>query len=137
MLNEITDRIEKLEHDHKQLKYQNLENNKLLEKIDEDIQRLNRLKFRIQNKVENEQNTNFKTAEIKENDVDDLKDTRRIKKEKKDKSLDIKNETENESGQWMDNSKSVLLKGVNQDQFRRYELAYDRVKDFYRQQHEK
>lgn len=137
MLNEITDRIEKLEHDHKQLKYQNLENNKLPEKIDEDIQRLNRLKFRIQNKVENEQNTNFKTAEIKENDVDDLKDTRRIKKEKKDKSLDIKNETENESGQWMDNSKSVLLKGVNQDQFRRYELAYDRVKDFYRQQHEK
>lgn len=40
----MSDKIEKPVQDKTHLKDQNLEDSKLLEKIDEDIQRLNRLK---------------------------------------------------------------------------------------------
>ncbi|CDK27086.1 unnamed protein product [Kuraishia capsulata CBS 1993] len=65
-----------------------------LEKIDDDVQRINILKAEIKGKVA------------------------------VDKS-------------WQDNSNTQILKGVDEKSYRQYELACDRVKDFYREQHEK
>ncbi|GME75975.1 unnamed protein product [Ambrosiozyma monospora] len=89
-------------------KYQNVDKSKLLEKIDDDIQELNRLKKQIQ--MQSEDNTQkMKELELKSTQI-------------------VTN--------WKDNT-NAFWKDVDQREFRQYELAYDRVKVFYKEQHTK
>lgn len=86
----------------------------LLEQIDNDIQEINSLRTKL--------------AKLED-----------AKSEKEEQLNDIEEEAEEaeeaEEEAWKDNSKSQWLNEVDSSQYRRYELAYDRVKDFYREQH--
>ncbi|VEU22928.1 DEKNAAC104239 [Brettanomyces naardenensis] len=148
-------KVDKAEHPPK---YQNLDSCKLLEKIDEDIQRLNRLKVKLEETARrggngaggNEAGGKGTVKEEEEKVVMDHY------KRKPPTVKEATNQEPEEAGQettpvditvddvdtddepdWRDNSHSILMKGVDPAQFRRYELAYDRVKDFYREQHSK
>lgn len=145
----MSDKIEKPVQDKTHLKEQNLEDSKLLEKIDEDIQRLNRLKSKLQKKAKKVGDSDLKSMERCFKNDTDTSNTKSNLKSSMENSRNVNlskiggkiqrfgKDTDDEMKQWMDNSRSTLMKGIDPDQFRRYELALDRVKDFYRQQHEK
>lgn len=149
MRTEMSDKIEKPVQDKTHLKEQNLEDSKLLEKIDEDIQRLNRLKSKLQKKAKKVGDSDLKSMERCFKNDTDTSNTKSNLKSSMENSRNVNlskiggkiqrfgKDTDDEMKQWMDNSRSTLMKGIDPDQFRRYELALDRVKDFYRQQHEK
>lgn len=149
MRTEMSDKIEKPVQDKTHLKDQNLEDSKLLEKIDEDIQRLNRLKSKLQKKAKKVGDSDLKSMERCFKNDTDTSNTKSNLKSSMENSRNVNlskiggkiqrfgKDTDDEMKQWMDNSRSTLMKGIDPDQFRRYELALDRVKDFYRQQHEK
>lgn len=124
-------------------KYQNLDKAKLLEKIDDDIQELNLLKSRIRqldNSDSNSASENGKIQiELRLNKVES-KSSGEVAEEKKaedkeDKGVLIKRPETAQS--WKDNSKSTVLDSARSRQYRQYELAFDRVKLFYQEQHEK
>lgn len=145
----MSDKIEKPVQDKTHLKDQNLEDSKLLEKIDEDIQRLNRLKSKLQKKAKKVGDSDLKSMERCFKNDTDTSNTKSNLKSSMENSRNVNlskiggkiqrfgKDTDDEMKQWMDNSRSTLMKGIDPDQFRRYELALDRVKDFYQQQHEK
>lgn len=145
----MSDKIEKPVQDKTHLKEQNLEDSKLLEKIDEDIQRLNRLKSKLQKKAKKVGDSDLKSMERCFKNDTDTSNTKSNLKSSMENSRNVNlskiggkiqrfgKDTDDEMKQWMDNSRSTLMKGIDPDQFRRYELALDRVKDFYQQQHEK
>lgn len=149
MRTEMSDKIEKPVQDKTHLKDQNLEDSKLLEKIDEDIQRLNRLKSKLQKKAKKVGDSDLKSMERCFKNDTDTSNTKSNLKSSMENSRNVNlskiggkiqrfgKDTDDEMKQWMDNSRSTLMKGIDPDQFRRYELALDRVKDFYQQQHEK
>lgn len=149
MRTEMSDKIEKPVQDKTHLKEQNLEDSKLLEKIDEDIQRLNRLKSKLQKKAKKVGDSDLKSMERCFKNDTDTSNTKSNLKSSMENSRNVNlskiggkiqrfgKDTDDEMKQWMDNSRSTLMKGIDPDQFRRYELALDRVKDFYQQQHEK
>lgn len=124
-------------------KYQNLDKAKLLEKIDDDIQELNLLKSRIRqldNSDSNSASENGKIQiELRLNKVESKSSGEVAEEEKaedkEDKGVLIKRPETAQS--WKDNSKSTVLDSARSRQYRQYELAFDRVKLFYQEQHEK
>ncbi|QPG74408.1 hypothetical protein FOA43_001737 [Brettanomyces nanus] len=107
-------------------KYQNLDSSKLLERIDDDIQKLNRLKTVLQKEAEG--------RDMKEQQ--DQKGVDKVEEDAEEQKV-LKDGQDMGDDDWKDNSNSTLMKNVDPRQFRRYELAYDRVKDFYLEQHTK
>lgn len=111
-------------------KYQNLDKAKLLEKIDDDIQELNLLKRRIRQleqdgegeKVESEVSSRSPAKQGGEEDA---------------RAVETPEEENKEVAHWKDRSKSTVLALSSSRQYRQYELAFDRVKLFYKEQHEK
>lgn len=105
-------------------RYQNLDKAKLFEKIDDDIQELNLLKKKLTQWDDSKQELEkFLKHAVQSN---------------------IQGTPVNESGEkpsseldWKDNSNSQILKISDVRQYRQYELAFDRVKVFYKEQHEK
>ena len=124
-------------------KYQNLDKAKLLEKIDDDIQELNLLKSRIRqldNSDSNSASENGKIQiELRLNKVESKSSGEVAEEEKaedkEDKGVLIKRPETAQS--WKDNSMSTVLDSARSRQYRQYELAFDRVKLFYQEQHEK
>lgn len=103
-------------------KYQNLDKAKLLEKIDDNIQELNQLKQKIRQLDDSshlEMKLHVNNLELKTLLEDDLEDEKNADKTER----------------WKDNSNSQILKYANARQYRQYELAFDRVKLFYQEQH--
>lgn len=128
----ISGRIEKKKSSAKKDKYQNLDTSALLEKIDDDIQKLNQLKTRLKQQDAAKDDTEEEEEELKERKektVEKLSNSAKV--DESPQRQHPKDDT------WKDNSKSVLMNGVDPDQYRRYELAYDRVKEFYHDQHTK
>lgn len=118
-------------------KYQNVDKAKLLEQIDDSIQELNILKNKIRKmddncKVEIDHHT--KNIELK-----NLLEAKNLPKLTEQELKDIEKETEKNSllsdDNWKDNSKSVIASSKITRQYRQYELAFDRVKLFYKEQH--
>lgn len=96
--------------------YEKLDKGKLLEKLDENIQELNKLKQTIRKLEEDKKHMQVT--------IETLSNTEK-------KTIVTK------SADWRDNSDSLVLKNANNRQYRQYELALDRVKVFYMEQHEK
>lgn len=105
-------------------KYQNLDKAKLLDKIDDDIQELNLLKSKLRRLEENK----FQMQE-------------RIKiLDSEEKKAESSNTSDNETpspADWKDNTHTQIIKASESRQYRQYELAFDRVKLFYKEQHQK
>ncbi|GMF62228.1 unnamed protein product [[Candida] boidinii] len=140
------------------VKYRHLNESKLLEKIDDDIQELNLLKSKILYSLNNNNNNND-SNDSNDNDNEDSNSSPSTPHISSDcttpeatttpvtvttQKNEITNETTNGvtklSKDWRDNSHSTLLISAvksNFRQYRQYELAYDRVKFFYKEQHEK
>lgn len=124
-------------------KYQNLDKAKLLEKIDDDIQELNLLKSRIRQLDNSDSNSSSENGkiqiELRLNKVESKSSGEVAEEEKaedkEDKGVLIKRPETAQS--WKDNSKSTVLDSARSRQYRQYELAFDRVKLFYQEQHEK
>lgn len=114
-------------------KYQNIDKAKLLERIDDNIQELNLLKHKIRHMDDSDKyeiEVHVKNLELKnllENDNN------------KDKGNDINDNNDsnnnNDNQNWKDNSNCAILNSSNNRQYRQYELAFDRVKLFYKEQH--
>lgn len=124
-------------------KYQNLDKAKLLEKIDDDIQELNLLKSRIRQLDNSDSSSSSENGkiqiELRLNKVESKSSGEVAEEEKaedkEDKGVLIKRPETAQS--WKDNSKSTVLDSARSRQYRQYELAFDRVKLFYQEQHEK
>lgn len=105
-------------------KYQNLDKAKLLDKIDDDIQELNLLKSKLRRLEENK----FQMQE-------------RIKiLDSEEKKAESSNTSDNETpspADSKDNTHTQIIKASESRQYRQYELAFDRVKLFYKEQHQK
>jgi inositol oxygenase len=124
-------------------KYQNLDKAKLLEKIDDDIQELNLLKYQLRQQLDdnnsiiqndsnddNNNNNNNNNNNTNNNNINSKKSSNKSL----NSELQIKNIENNVN--WKDNSNSEIIKNSNTRQYRQYELAFDRVKLFYKEQHE-
>lgn len=112
-------------------KYQNLDKAKLLEKIDENIQELNMLKYQLQLRDD-------KTDKDCSNGVAEPEDSISQKDGEKSNGIrDIKKSVDVAENNWKDHSTCTLLRAADSRQYRQYELAYDRVKLFYKEQHSK
>ncbi|GMM30557.1 hypothetical protein DAMA08_033020 [Martiniozyma asiatica (nom. inval.)] len=90
-------------------RYQNLDKAGLLEKIDDDIQQLNMFKSKI----------------------------RELEKEKEIMQKQLERFEKAKEKDWKDNTKTEIMKNSTSRQYRQYELAYDRVNIFYKEQHAK
>lgn len=108
-------------------KYQNMDKAKLLEKIDEDIQELNLLKKQVQMRQLLPNNNEERDDDDYETETGTGTGTQRS-------SMSSTPEINNN---WQDNSNTMIMKNANQRQVRQYELAFDRVKLFYQEQHAK
>lgn len=131
------------------VKYRHLNESKLLEKIDDDIQELNLLKSKI---ISLNNNNDIANDDIDDIDNDDSNSSPYTPPISSDSStpeaisttaangITTTNGITKLSKDWRDNSHSKLLISAvksNFRQYRQYELAYDRVKFFYKEQHEK
>ncbi|OWB61212.1 hypothetical protein B5S29_g2099 [[Candida] boidinii] len=131
------------------VKYRHLNESKLLEKIDDDIQELNLLKSKI---ISLNNNNDIANDDIDDIDNDDSNSSPYTPPISSDSStpeaisttaangITTTNGITQLSKDWRDNSHSKLLISAvksNFRQYRQYELAYDRVKFFYKEQHEK
>lgn len=144
-----TNGISKIQHSNKDngtsSKFQNMDRASLLEKIDEDIQELNFLKSKLKQLEQNKKELQDNIDNIEKKDDNDIKkdnDNDKNTETQKNTSVSMITTSVSTSASpivedWKDNTQASILRASTQRQYRQYELAFDRVKLFYKEQHEK
>lgn len=106
-------------------RFRNLDKGRLLEKLDENVQELNRLHATIRGLEQDKRDL--------QSTIDGMKENNNMPVGPSEAAAD----TVTRVVDWRDNTKAKIMQNANARQYRQYELAMDRVKSFYMEQHEK